>query len=151
VPREAPANDMSTDQPILHESTGGNWSDQVQNVDSTVVPPGHGRVSRSSGSGRDSVNTSNASPHTSDHVVDITFPPGYFEVCVSTGNFAIDHHEIDISRVTSDSELFELVWDKYNLSRGGLRRLFLRPRDINFVMVSDPSKSQFRYNTLRFF
>jgi hypothetical protein len=70
-------------------------------------------------------------------VVDIVFRPKYFEICVSKGNYAIDHHEIDISRMTSDSELFELIWDKYNLSRGsGLRRLFLRPSDVNFVLVS---------------
>ncbi|KAJ8116403.1 hypothetical protein OPT61_g2161 [Boeremia exigua] len=62
-------------------------------------------------------------------------PLEFFEVCVSVGNHAIDHHEIDISRVDSDSELFELVWDRYNISRGrGLRRLFLRPSDVNFVM-----------------
>jgi hypothetical protein len=69
--------------------------------------------------------------------VNIAVSVGYFEVCVSKGNHAIDHHEIDISRITSDSELFELIWDKYNISRGsGLRRVFLRPRDVNFVMVS---------------
>ena len=73
------------------------------------------------------------------HIVNVSFSPRYFEVCVNIGNYAIDHHEIGISRVTSDSELFELVWDKYNSSRGiGLRRLFLRPRSIDFVMVSTP-------------
>jgi hypothetical protein len=71
------------------------------------------------------------------HIVNIDFSPKYFEVCVNIGNYAIDHHEIDISRVTSDGELFELILDKYNSSRGiGLRRLFLRPQNVHFVMVS---------------
>jgi hypothetical protein len=75
--------------------------------------------------------------------VDIAVSVGYFEVCVSKGNHAIDHHEIDISRITSDSELFELIWDKYNVSRGrGLRRVFLRPRDVNFVMVRKSTNLQ---------
>lgn len=70
------------------------------------------------------------------HILNVTFSPRYFEVCINIGNYAIDHHEIDISRVTSDGELFELIWDKYNCSRGfSLRRLFLRPRDVHFVMV----------------
>jgi hypothetical protein len=69
-------------------------------------------------------------------VVNIISPLKYFEVCVSIGNHAIDHHEVDISRISSDSELFEMIWDKYNISRGiSLRRFFLRPSDVDFVMV----------------
>lgn len=56
---------------------------------------------------------------------------------MNIGNYAIDHHEIDISNVESDSELFSRIWDRYNSSRGyGLRRIFLRPRNVDFVMVS---------------
>ncbi|RYN67135.1 hypothetical protein AA0118_g2137 [Alternaria tenuissima] len=80
----------------------------------------------------------------SDYVVEITSPFKYFEVCVSTGNHAIDHHEVDISRISSDNELFEMIWDKYNISRGiGLRRLFLRPSDVNFVMFSVSQHNQY--------
>jgi hypothetical protein len=62
--------------------------------------------------------------------------PRYFEVCVNTGNHKIDHFELDISNIRSDSELFEKIWDKYNASRGfGIRRFFLRPKDVHFVMV----------------
>ncbi|KAI8930890.1 hypothetical protein NX059_011905 [Plenodomus lindquistii] len=73
----------------------------------------------------------------SDVVVNIAAPAKYFEICVNIGNFAIDHHEVDISEVATDSELFELIWEEYNTSRGrGLRRLFLRPRNIHFVEFS---------------
>ncbi|CAN9173620.1 unnamed protein product [Alternaria alternata] len=76
--------------------------------------------------------------------LEITSPFKYFEVCVSTGNHAIDHHEVDISRISSDNELFEMIWDKYNISRGiGLRRLFLRPSDVNFVMFSVSQRNQY--------
>jgi hypothetical protein len=71
------------------------------------------------------------------HIVNIASSHRYFEVCINIGNYAIDHYEINISHVTSDSELFELIWAKYNSSRGiGLRRLFLRPWNVHFVMVS---------------
>ena len=69
------------------------------------------------------------------HVVDIRISPKYFEVCVNIDNNDIDHHEIDISDVDSDGELFQRIWEKYNSKRGILRRLFLRPRDVHFVMV----------------
>ncbi|EHK97569.1 hypothetical protein M7I_6657 [Glarea lozoyensis 74030] len=74
---------------------------------------------------------------TQSHIVHVTTSPKFFEVCINIGNFAIEHHEVDISHVSSDSELFALIWDKYNSSRGiGLRRLFLRPRNVDFVMFS---------------
>lgn len=70
------------------------------------------------------------------HVVEINFAPKYFEVCTNVGNYTVDHQELDISRVVSDNELFEMILDKYNSSRGlGLRRIFLRPKDVHFVMV----------------
>lgn len=62
--------------------------------------------------------------------------PKYFEVCINAGNHALDHYELDISESTSDGALFVKIWEKYRMSRGfGLRRVFLRPRDVHFVMV----------------
>ena len=62
----------------------------------------------------------------------------YFEVCTNVGNYAVGHFEIDISEACTDGELFEKIWDTYNQSRGfGIRRLFLRPRDVHFVMVKN--------------
>ncbi|KAJ4315295.1 hypothetical protein N0V84_008451 [Fusarium piperis] len=61
----------------------------------------------------------------------------YFEVCVNAANHEIHHREIDITLARSDGELFEMIWDTYNSCRGfGLRRFFLKPRDIHFVMFS---------------
>ncbi|KAK9771607.1 hypothetical protein SCAR479_11678 [Seiridium cardinale] len=66
-----------------------------------------------------------------------------FEVRVSIDHQAIDHHGLDISKVDSDGKLFELIWDRYNTSRGrGVRRLVLWPRNVHFVMFSI-SKGQF--------
>ncbi len=63
----------------------------------------------------------------------------YFEVCTNVGNYAVGHFEIDISEACTDGQLFEKIWDTYNQSRGfGIRRLFLRPRDVHFVMVRNP-------------
>ena len=60
----------------------------------------------------------------------------FFEVCVNTGNHAVRLKEIDLESVTSDRDLFERIWDRYSRSRGrGLRMVFLKPRDIHFVMV----------------
>lgn len=121
----------------LNSGTNGFASVQSQHTDPISTSPGPNDILPGDTSSQNRTNVSSTSIPGSDRVINITFPPGYFEVCVSTGNHAIDHHEIDISRITSDSELFELIWDKYNSSRGiGLRRLFLRPRDVNFVMVS---------------
>jgi hypothetical protein len=74
---------------------------------------------------------------TSDKIINITSKLKYFEVCITIGDHAIEHHELDISYIDSDGRLFEQIWDKYKASRGfGVRRLFLRPKDIHFVMVS---------------
>lgn len=79
------------------------------------------------------------------HTVEITFTPKYFEVCINIGNYAIDNQEIDVSRVTSDNELFELIWNRCNSSRGGgLCRIFPRPRDVHFVMFSVGRYTQYR-------
>lgn len=50
---------------------------------------------------------------------------------------AIEHHEIDISNVKSDAELFQKIWDSNVLSCGnGIRGLLLQPSDVQFVKVS---------------
>jgi hypothetical protein len=73
--------------------------------------------------------------------------PTYFEVCTNIGNYAVNHFELDISQAATDSELFEKIWDIYNRSRGfGIRRLFLRPRDVHFVMVSNNTISAYYIN-----
>jgi hypothetical protein len=70
--------------------------------------------------------------------------PTYFEVCTNTGNYAVGHFELDISEAATDGELFEKIWDTYNQTRGfGIRRLFLRPRDVHFVMVRNHSISAY--------
>ncbi|ETS79269.1 hypothetical protein PFICI_09122 [Pestalotiopsis fici W106-1] len=61
----------------------------------------------------------------------------YFEVCTDIGNSAVGHFEIDITQTATDGELFEKIWDIYNRNRGvGLRRLFLRPCNVHFVLFS---------------
>jgi hypothetical protein len=134
---QASSGSSSATQQTVDASTGMSAIAPAQQTNATGLSAGQGGVpSANKGAGSPS-NALGAVPSGADHVVNIAFSVGYFEVCVSTGNHAVDHHEIDISRITSDSELFELIWDKYNLSRGmGLRRVFLRPRDVNFVMVS---------------
>jgi hypothetical protein len=68
--------------------------------------------------------------------------PTYFEVCTNIGNYAVGHFELDISEAATDGELFEKIWNIYNQSRGfGIRRLFLRPRDVHFVMARNHSIS----------
>jgi hypothetical protein len=63
--------------------------------------------------------------------------PKYFELCLSTSNHKVKHVELDITNITSDGGLFEKIWDGYNKHRGyGVRRYFLRPRDVHFVLVS---------------
>lgn len=45
---------------------------------------------------------------------------------------AIEHHEIDISNVKSDAELFQKIWDSNVLSCGnGIRSLLLQPSDVH--------------------
>jgi hypothetical protein len=85
---------------------------------------------------QNSVNTRSTTSN-ARYIVEIDLSPKYFEDCVNIGNYAISHHDIDISHVTSDGELFEMIWERYNSSRGvGLRRLFLQPKNVHFVMVS---------------
>jgi len=62
---------------------------------------------------------------------------GFFEVCINTGNSAVRLAEIPLEFVTSDRDLFKKIWDRYRKSWGyGIRQIFLKPRDVHFVMVS---------------
>ncbi|CAN9332493.1 unnamed protein product [Alternaria alternata] len=126
-------------------ATGVSGSGATESAPSTQTysaGPPSGLANRPRAGNAQNIVSSTASG--SDYVVEITSPFKYFEVCVSTGNHAIDHHEVDISRISSDNELFEMIWDKYNISRGiGLRRLFLRPSDVNFVMFSVGQRNQY--------
>ena len=86
------------------------------------------------------------------HVINIDNPvPKYFEVCINAGAHAVGHYELDISESTSDGALFVKIWEKYKMSKGfGLRRFFLRPRDVHFVMVIislDPRKNFYLANS----
>jgi hypothetical protein len=137
--QQAPPSGTSMSPPNADSGISGPGTIHLRPMHSMGPSSGPGGVVSAGSSSQNTTNVSNHSLSTATHIVNISFLPKYFEVCINLGNYAIDHYEIDISRVTSDSELFELIWDKYNLSRGiGLRRLFLRPRSIHFVMVSAP-------------
>lgn len=61
----------------------------------------------------------------------------FFEVCINTGSNAVRLREIDLALVASDGDLFNEIWDRYRQTRGyGMRAIFLKPRDVHFVMVS---------------
>jgi hypothetical protein len=70
----------------------------------------------------------------------------YFQLCVNTGEHTISLAEIDLTKVQSDSQLFQKIWRKYCDIRGhGIRRCFLKPTDVHFVHVSlQPHKQTFR-------
>lgn len=130
--RHVPMSGISTTQATGVSGSGATVSVPSTQTSSAGPPSGLDNAPRAG----NAQNIVSCMASGSDYVVEITSPFKYFEVCVSTGNHAIDHHEVDISRISSDNELFEMIWDKYNISRGnGLRRLFLRPNDVNFVMV----------------
>jgi hypothetical protein len=139
VTQQAPSSGTSMSRPNEDSGTGSPGVVHLGLMHSTGPSSGLGGV-QSAGSGSQKLtNVLDPSLSGATHLVNIAFSPRYFEVCINISNYAIDHHEIDISHVTSDSELFALIWDKYNSSRGiGLRRLFLRPRNVDFVMVSAP-------------
>ncbi|KAF7675555.1 hypothetical protein GT037_006274 [Alternaria burnsii] len=131
---------ISTTQATGVSGSGATGSAPSTQTSSLGPPSGLTNTPRA-GNAHNIVSSTASGP---DYVVEITSPIKYFEVCVSTGNHAIDHHEVDISRISSDNELFEMIWDKYNISRGiGLRRLFLRPSDVNFVMFSVSQRNQY--------
>lgn len=130
--RHVPTSGISTTQATGVSGSGATGSAPSTQTSSAGPPSGFANTPHAG----NAQNIVSSTASGSDYVVEITSPFKYFEVCVSTGNHAIDHHEVDISRINSDNELFEMIWDKYNISRGiGLRRLFLRPSDVNFVMV----------------
>jgi hypothetical protein len=126
-------------RPNADSGTSATRTVHPQPVHSTGPSSGLGDVQSAGSSSQTFTSVSDSSLSKAAHIINIAISPKYFEVCINIGNYAIDHHEVDITGVTSDSELFELIWDKYNSSRGiGLRRVFLRPRDVQFVMVSAP-------------
>jgi hypothetical protein len=60
----------------------------------------------------------------------------YFEVCINAGNYAVTLNEISLDYVKSDADLFGQILDRYRKTRGyGIRKIFLKPRDVHFVMV----------------
>ncbi|RYO66448.1 hypothetical protein AA0116_g2074 [Alternaria tenuissima] len=138
--RHVPTSGISTTQATGVSGSGAAGSAPSTQKSSAGPPSGLANTPRAG----NAQNIVSSTASGSDYVVEITSPFKYFEVCVSTGNHAIDHHEVDISRIRSDNELFEMIWDKYNISRGiGLRRLFLRPSDVNFVMFSVSQRNQY--------
>ncbi|KAH7082073.1 hypothetical protein FB567DRAFT_581517 [Paraphoma chrysanthemicola] len=142
--QQAPLDNVSRSRPNANQSTDGSGTNDTAPQQSTE--PTSGLAGMQSAGLRTQSPTSGAADanSTAAHIINVTFSPRFFEVCVNIGNYAIDHHEIDISKISSDGELFELIWDKYKCSRSfGLRRLFLRPRDVHFVMFSVNRRSQY--------
>jgi hypothetical protein len=135
--QQGPSSDTSTFRPNPDSDTGSPGA-HLRHTHSIESFSKLGGVQHTGSSSQNLINISNPSPFGGAHIANTAFSPRYFEVCIDIGNSAIDHHEIDISRVTSDSELFELIWDMYNSSRSRLRRLFFETRDVHFVMVSAP-------------
>jgi hypothetical protein len=76
---------------------------------STGPSSGLGGVQSASLSSQKRINVSDPSLSRATHLINIAFSPRYFKVCINIGNYAIDHYEIDISHITSDSELFKLI------------------------------------------
>lgn len=98
-------------------------------------PSGPARNPPSNGSPQDSLTYLDGS-----HAIDMARMRDYqyFEVCVGTKHYAVNHYELDISAVEADGRLFQLIWDSYNKSRvENIGRLFLRPTDVHFVKVRD--------------
>ncbi|KAI0543072.1 heterokaryon incompatibility protein-domain-containing protein [Xylaria digitata] len=92
-------------------------------------------------------NATGKQPESLTQVVVDRGKPIYFEVCTNVGNSAVGHFELDITQITTDGGLFKEVWKIYAQSHGfGLRRLFLRPRDVHFVLFSINSRPAARYS-----
>ncbi|KAH7335627.1 heterokaryon incompatibility protein-domain-containing protein [Pyrenochaeta sp. MPI-SDFR-AT-0127] len=142
--QQASLGGTSLSQPNAESGAGGPGTIHLAQMQSTGPSSGLMGMRSAGLSSQNPTNVLDPVRSRAAHIVNVTFSPRYFEVCINIGNYAIDHHEIDISRVTSDGELFELIWDKYNCSRGfGLRRLFLRPRDVHFVMFSVSRRTKY--------
>ncbi len=151
----SPASDRSVAQQS-HGLPSGQVSTSVTKADSsntTLQTPSSlgGPVGSSSKGNQTDVRSdstsgpavpSNASGTPLVKLTDVTIDngvPTYLEICTNVGNHAVSHFELDISQAATDSELFEKLWNAYDQSRGfGIRRLFLRPCDVHFVMVSNP-------------
>jgi hypothetical protein len=63
----------------------------------------------------------------------------YFGICVNVGEHIVSLGEVNVSTVTTDSEFFRKVWEKYEALRGfrarGLRRFLIKPTGVEFVHV----------------
>ncbi|KAG4428249.1 hypothetical protein IFR05_016268 [Cadophora sp. M221] len=144
VTQQNPSRDISMSQPNADSATGGPGIVHPGSMNLTGPSLGLQGVQPASPGRQRLKDVSDSSLPGTAHVVNIAFSPKFFEVCINIGNHAIDHHEINISHISSDGELFEMIWDKYNLSRGiGLRRFFLRPRSVDFVMFSVSRRTQY--------
>ncbi|KPM46156.1 hypothetical protein AK830_g253 [Neonectria ditissima] len=79
----------------------------------------------------------NSTPVTPLPAPALSWEKQFFEVCIGTGNHAVRLKEIDLAEVKSDGALFTQIWDRYHHTRGyGIRRIFLKPKDVHFVMFS---------------
>ena len=66
----------------------------------------------------------------------VTNATRFLEVCVNTGRNTIKLAEIDTSTVTDDGELFRQINKEYYKLRGtGLKRMFMRPVGVHYVLV----------------
>ncbi|CAN9426566.1 unnamed protein product [Alternaria alternata] len=61
----------------------------------------------------------------------------YFELCVNTGIHNVNLGEINLEDVSTDAKLFNRIYQEYKRIRGHrIRRIFVRPADIHFVLFS---------------
>jgi hypothetical protein len=61
----------------------------------------------------------------------------FFELCVNTGLYNVNLGEINLKDVSTDAELFSRIYQEYKGIRGHrIRRTFVRPANIHFVLVS---------------
>lgn len=66
--------------------------------------------------------------------------PNFLELCVNVDSFEIRLGEISLSSINTDQSLFDAIWKRYRETRGwGIRQLFVKPSDINFVQVRSAS------------
>ncbi|KAI0151779.1 hypothetical protein GGR57DRAFT_172790 [Xylariaceae sp. FL1272] len=60
--------------------------------------------------------------------------PTFLELCVNIDSYEIRLGEIPLSSIHTDRGLFDEIWKRYCDIRGfGVRRLFVKPSDINFI------------------
>jgi hypothetical protein len=148
--REISATQRPYSLPDDQASDETNYSNTSSQTATILSGPAGSSSNRGQLSGRFSSISESSAPSTpigtplaslTEVIVDNRVPT-YFEVCTNIGNYAVGHFELDISEAATDGELFEKIWNIYNQSRGfGIRRLFLRPRDVHFVMARNHSIS----------